>query len=1130
MTKKSSRVALGATLGALALPAALLVGLPAAAHPGHDHGQPAAAADDALDWGNYERVLLTKDTGEPIDLAVLPDGEVLHTARNGDVRLTDPDAGTTDVIARFDVYANSEDGMQTIGLAPDFEESGWVYVYYAPREMEGTATNGLPYPSTTAAGSAPTTLPPGADDATYWQQWLGYNQLSRVKYDAEARTFDMATEQVIIKVEVQRGQCCHVGGDFDFDADGDVYLATGDNTPAGTPGANGYAPNNDAPGMNPGLDARRGAGSTNDLRGKVLQLRVAEDGSYTTPDDNLFAPGTESTRPEIFYMGVRNPFRMDVDAETGSVSWGDYGPDAGAADPARGPMGLVEWVTTGVDQPGNSGWPYCTGDQSAYNDWDFATATPRDWFDCDAGPTNTSRWNTGLDQVPPATPATLWYGDDTDDQPWPELTDFGPGGQGPMGGPVYHYDAENPSQTKFPEHWDQKSFFAEFSQDYVAAFTVDWPAGPVTQIENFLPNDALLDAAQPVWDNPMDIEFGPDGSLYVLDYGDGFFRQNPDAGLYRVDWAPGNKTPQASFTATPVSGSDAPLEVTFDGSASVDPEGSALTYGWDFDGDGTVDAEGPTATHTYTERGLFTAVLRVTDASGKVGVTSRRISVGNVAPTVTIQDPPDGGFFSWGDSVPFRITTDDPEDGTATDCTKVSWTFGLGHAEHAHPEILGTGCQGAWATPADAPEHGDTEKLYGVVVVTYTDRGADGLAGATGEASLTLNPKTQEAEHHDATQGVEVVEDASASGRAYVSGFEPGDWIANDPVNLTGVEEVVARTRGGAGALELRWGAADAEPFMTVPVAAAEAWTDTTVALADAPTGSGVLYVTSTGGFDVDSMTFEGPGVADVAAPVVTATTTPTAPSGQGGWWTGPVTVQLAATDNGTLSRVERSLDGGATWTNVLSRGVVAPFQVTAQGVTQVQYRAVDAGGNVSAVGTLEVKIDSEAPVVSTGVEDGATFGDSDVLVPGGDVTDATSGVATTTATLGGVEVPVGEELELWRFPLGEHEYVVTATDVAGNTATASSTITLETSTDDLVALVSRFEDDGLLSRRGANQLQTRLAVLVRHEDAGRTAQAVRAAEAFKAAASNRAWVADPELRALFQRDADALVAGWTAR
>ena len=76
-----------------------------------------------------------------------------------------------------------------------------------------------PYPTTTPTGSAPNTLPAGAD-ASYWDQWKGYNQLTRVKWDAAAGALDLTTEQVIIKVEVQRGQCCHVAGDVDFDADG----------------------------------------------------------------------------------------------------------------------------------------------------------------------------------------------------------------------------------------------------------------------------------------------------------------------------------------------------------------------------------------------------------------------------------------------------------------------------------------------------------------------------------------------------------------------------------------------------------------------------------------------------------------------------------------------------------------------------------------------------------------------------------------------------------------------------------------------------------------------------------------------------------------------------------------------
>ena len=71
---------------------------------------------------------------------------------------------------------------------------------------------------------------------------------------------------------------------------GNVYLSTGDNTPASTPGANGFAPNNDAPGFNPGFDSRRGAGNTNDLRGKILRVHLEADGSYTIPRATSSSP------------------------------------------------------------------------------------------------------------------------------------------------------------------------------------------------------------------------------------------------------------------------------------------------------------------------------------------------------------------------------------------------------------------------------------------------------------------------------------------------------------------------------------------------------------------------------------------------------------------------------------------------------------------------------------------------------------------------------------------------------------------------------------------------------------------------------------------------------------------------
>ncbi|MET9480165.1 PQQ-dependent sugar dehydrogenase [Streptomyces sp. NPDC006638] len=1081
-----------------ALPALGAVGLaPAAqAHPDHEH---------ALDWANYEKVTLTKDTGEPIDLAVLPDSRVLHTARNGDLRLTDPGSGVTKVVNHIDVYQNSEMGLQTVTLDPGFATNKWVYLYYSP-------------PLDTPTGSAPERLPAGQDDS-YWDRWKGYDSLVRYKWTGDK--LDPASAQEIIRVGHNRGQCCHVAGDVDFDADGNLYLATGGNTPASGPNVSGYTPINDAATYNPGLDERRGSGNTNDLRGKILRISVQEDGSYTIPDGNLFPVGTAKTRPEIFVMGLRNPYRMTVDKATGAVMWGDYGPDAGTANPDRGPMGYVEWQTT--TKAMNSGWPFCTGDNTRpYRDFDFATLTPGPAFDC-AAPVNDSRWNTGLTQLPPAAPATLWYGDRDTDQPWPELTAFrgpgGPGGQAPMAGPVYHYDADNPAPGKFPEYWDGKAFFGEFSQDYVAALTLEGPDGPVSKLENVLPNSERSENGIPPWDNPMDMEFGPDGALYVLDYGDGFFRQNPDAGLYRIDYAEGNKAPTAVVKATPSSG-QAPLTVSFDAGASTDPEGGALTYQWDLNGDGTFDASGPRATRTYAENGQFQARLKVTDPQGKIGLTSRQISVGNTAPTVRITSPPDGGFFTWGDAIPYGVDINDPEDGTAIDCAKVAWTFGLGHNQHGHPVNSGTGCTGAVVSPADAG-HGDTENVFGVLGIVYTDKGAGGVPPAAGDAQVVLNPALMQGEHYDTSQGITVTDDTTASGQRKVTSFDEGDWIAYDPVSFAGITGVQTRA-SGAGTLALRWNAADAEPFATVSVPAGEGWRTVTTPLAGAPSGSGRLYVTSSGGVELDSLTFQGAGVADRTPPKVTATLNPAQPTGSNGWYTGNVTLNVAATDNGTVSSRQYSVNGGTTWLTAN-----AAVTLSTEGVTSVRYRATDSGGNVSEVGSLTVRIDRTGPAVTvTGLDADGTYGDSTRPAPVIAATDPVSGGATATTTLDGSAVTSGQPLTLWRLPLGGHDLTVTARDAAGNTTVKTVRFTTRTSFGDLGTLIPRLRAEGLVTAQGEQRLTVRLDQARAHAQAGRTTQAAAVLDAFAASARDTSLVSDAAARAALARDAAAVKGG----
>ncbi len=84
----------------------------------------------------------------------------------------------------------------------------------------------------------------------------------------------------------------------------------------------------------PYADARRTSGNTNDLRGKVLRIKVKADGSYFSPSGNLFPESQDvngKTRPEIYAMGFRNPFRIQVDDNDVAVRHADYSPDSNYA-------------------------------------------------------------------------------------------------------------------------------------------------------------------------------------------------------------------------------------------------------------------------------------------------------------------------------------------------------------------------------------------------------------------------------------------------------------------------------------------------------------------------------------------------------------------------------------------------------------------------------------------------------------------------------------------------------------------------------------------------------------------------------------------------------------------------------
>lgn len=157
----------------------------------------------------------------------------------------------------------NEEGLLGLAFAPDYATSGRFYIYY---------TRGEPRRST----------------------------LSR--FVAHGATADPASEQVLLSIPEPFSN--HNGGALAFGPDGMLYVAVGDGGSGGDPMGYGQR-----------LDT---------LHGKILRLDVSGD-AYAVPPDNPFVG--QDARGEIFAYGLRNPWRLSFDRETGQLWAGDAGQD-----------------------------------------------------------------------------------------------------------------------------------------------------------------------------------------------------------------------------------------------------------------------------------------------------------------------------------------------------------------------------------------------------------------------------------------------------------------------------------------------------------------------------------------------------------------------------------------------------------------------------------------------------------------------------------------------------------------------------------------------------------------------------------------------------------------------------------
>lgn len=135
---------------------------------------------------------------------------------------------------------------------------------------------------------------------------------------------DPASEQIALAVDQPFAN--HNGGMVAFGPDSHLYIGMGDGGSGGDPQGNGQ--------------------KRSTLLGKMVRLAVAASGQVSVPSDNPFV-GQSGTRPEIWSLGLRNPWRFSFDRTTGDLYIGDVG---------QNQVEEIDALTHAASKGANFGW------------------------------------------------------------------------------------------------------------------------------------------------------------------------------------------------------------------------------------------------------------------------------------------------------------------------------------------------------------------------------------------------------------------------------------------------------------------------------------------------------------------------------------------------------------------------------------------------------------------------------------------------------------------------------------------------------------------------------------------------------------------------------------------------------
>ncbi|TAI48286.1 PQQ-dependent sugar dehydrogenase [Flagellimonas allohymeniacidonis] len=234
----------------------------------------------------------------PVDFQTAKDGtaRVFVVEQGGVIRVFDNASTTTnseiflDISARINTQAD-EQGLLGLAFHPNFNTNGYFYVNYTPNENLSVTSRFQVNPSS-------------------------------------ANVADSNSELILL--EMPQPFTNHNGGQLAFGPDGYLYIASGDGGSGGDPQGN--------------------AQNKGNLLGAVLRIDVdnRENGlNYAIPPTNPFV-GEPNSRQEIYAFGLRNPWRMSFDPDTGLLWSGDVG------------QGELEEINV-IEAGGNYGWNFFEG-------------------------------------------------------------------------------------------------------------------------------------------------------------------------------------------------------------------------------------------------------------------------------------------------------------------------------------------------------------------------------------------------------------------------------------------------------------------------------------------------------------------------------------------------------------------------------------------------------------------------------------------------------------------------------------------------------------------------------------------------------------------------------------------------